>query len=86
MSGQRMAAVSAMKWTPQKTMTSAGGLGRGHGQGQGVAQKIGHILNFSRLVIVGQENPPAPFQPAPHLFLLLGKFHGWPLKYRLQAI
>ena len=62
------------------------GLGRGHGEGQGVAQKIGHILNFSRLVIVGQENPPALFQPAPHLFLLLGKFHGLPLKSRLQAV
>ena len=74
------------KMDPAKHDDLGRGLGRSHGQGQGVTQKIGHVLNFSRLVIVGQENPPAPFQPAPHLFLRLGKFHGWLLKYRLQTV
>ena len=86
MPGHRMARSFRHEMDPAKHDDLGRGLGRGHGEGQGVAQKIGHVLNFSRLVIVGQENPATLFQPVSHLFLLLGKFHGWPLKYRLQAV
>ena len=54
-SGDRILAVSAMKRTPQKTITGACRLGRGAGQFQGISYEIRDQLYLRALVGVGQD-------------------------------
>jgi hypothetical protein len=58
--GLRILAVSAMKCTPQKTMTSAFGFGRLPGKSQGIADVIGQVLDFRDLVVMGQDDGVQP--------------------------
>jgi hypothetical protein len=46
--GDRIAAVSAMKCTPQKTMTSAVGLRRLAREAERVADEVGDVLHLGR--------------------------------------
>ena len=55
-SGLRIFAVSAMKWTPANTITSASGRGRLLGQGQAVADVVGDVLDVRFLVVVRQDH------------------------------
>ncbi len=56
LSGERIAAVSAMKWTPQKTIAAAV-RGRGlAGQAERVADVVGHVLHLGHLVVVGEDD------------------------------
>ena len=56
LSGFRIFAVSAMKWTPQNTMTSACGLGRGLRQLERVADEVGEVLDLGLLVVVREDH------------------------------
>ena len=53
--GERIAAVSAMKCTPQKTITSAG-LGSFARQTERIANKVRHVLDFGAFVVVGEDD------------------------------
>ena len=56
-SGDRIFAVSAMKWTPASTMTSASRLRPLLRQGQRVAHEVGDAVeDLRRLVVVGQDD------------------------------
>ena len=55
-SGERMAAVSAMKCTPQKTITSAAGPGGLAREPERVAHDVGDVLHFGTLVVVGEDH------------------------------
>ena len=54
--GERIAAVSAMKCTPQKTMTSASRLRRLARQAERVADEIGDVLHLGALVVVREDD------------------------------
>ena len=51
-----MAAVSAMKCTPQKTVMLRRGGGGLPGQPQGVAHEVGHVLHLGPLVVVSEDD------------------------------
>ena len=56
LSGDRIAAVSAMKCTPQKTIESASvrrGLAR---EPERVADEVGDVLHLGHLVVVGEDD------------------------------
>ena len=55
-SGERIAAVSAMKWTPQKTITSASVLAADLREPERVADEVGHVLDVGHLVVVGEDH------------------------------
>ena len=55
-SGLRILAVSAMKCTPQNTITSAVGVAGGLGQLQGVADEVGEVLDLGLLVVVREQD------------------------------
>ena len=58
-SGERIDAVSAMKWTPQNAMTSSSA-GRGADrEPERVADVVGHVLDLGQLVVVGQDHGAA---------------------------
>ena len=54
--GERIAAVSAMKWTPQKTITEALGGRRLLREAERVADEVGDVLDLGTLVVVGQDH------------------------------
>ncbi len=54
--GERIAAVSAMKCTPQKTMTSRVGLRGFAAQAERVADEIGDVLHLGALVVVREDD------------------------------
>ena len=53
--GLSILAVSAMKWTPQKTMVGRFDLGRVAGQLEAVAGEVGQLLDLAVLVVVGED-------------------------------
>ena len=55
LSGLRILAVSAMKWTPQKTMVAVLTLRGRAGQLEAVAGEVGQLLDFAVLVVVGED-------------------------------
>ena len=55
-SGQRIAAVSAMKCTPQKTITSASVLAARLRKPQRIGHEIGDFLHLGALVMMGQDH------------------------------
>ena len=69
-----MAAVSAMKWTPQKTMTSAGLAAASWLRPSESPVIVGDVLHFRDLVIVGQDHgPPLCLEPVdPGDYFLFG--------------
>ncbi len=56
LSGLRMAAVSAMKWTPPNTITSRVGLGRLARQAERIADIVRDVLDLGPLVVVGEDH------------------------------
>ncbi len=56
MSGERIFAVSAMKRTPQKAITSASVACGLAGEIEAVADEVGNVLDFRRLVIMGEDD------------------------------
>ena len=56
-SGARIPAVSAMKWTPQKTIARASAAPPA-GELQRVADEVGGVLDLGALVVVGQDDGP----------------------------
>ena len=54
--GFRIFAVSAMKWTPQKTITSASTLRGLARQLERVADEVGHLEDLGTLVVVRQDD------------------------------
>ena len=60
LSGDRIAAVSAMKCTPAKMMTSASRLRRLPGEAERVADEVGDVLHLGPLVVVRQHHGVAP--------------------------
>ena len=54
--GERIFAVSAMKWTPQKTMTSASVAAASCERPEGVAQEVAHLLDLHPLVVVAEDH------------------------------
>ena len=54
--GQTIAAVSAMKWTPQKTIVVRVGRRRLPREAERVADEVGHVLHVGELVVVGEED------------------------------
>jgi hypothetical protein len=65
--GESTAAVSAMKCTPQKTMTSASVLAASRGPLFG-----GHVLDLGALVVVGEDDRVALAGERPDLTLQVG--------------
>ena len=55
-SGERIEAVSAMKWTPQKAITEASGGGRLAREAERVADEVGDVLDLGHLVVVGEDH------------------------------
>ncbi len=64
-SGQRIEAVSAMKCTPQKTMTACVGRGRLAAEPERVADVVGDVLHLGHLVVVGKDDGVALLRRAP---------------------
>ena len=56
LSGLSIAAVSAMKWTPQNAMTALSVVAAVARQAQRVAHVVGHVLDLGHLVVVGQDD------------------------------
>jgi len=56
LSGFNIFAVSAMKWTPQKTITSALVFARLLGKPQRITHKIRHVLDLRHLIVVRQND------------------------------
>ena len=54
--GERMAAVSAMKWTPRKDDDVGAGAGGFSGQSEGVSDVVGDILDFGAFIVVGEND------------------------------
>ena len=54
--GDRIDAVSAMKWTPQKTITSASVSAASSREPERVAHEVGHVLDLGHLVVVGEDH------------------------------
>ena len=69
LSGHRIEAVSAMKWTPQKTITSASGVGGLAGEAERVAHVVGDVLDLGHLVVVGEDHGVALLGERAHLVL-----------------
>ena len=55
-SGERIFAVSAMKWTPQKTITSASVLAASMLSPRESPTKSATVLHLGKLVVVGQDD------------------------------
>ena len=55
-SGDRIEAVSAMKWTPQKAITSASVARRLAREPERVAHVVGDVLDLGQLVVVGEDD------------------------------
>ena len=56
LSGERIEAVSAMKWTPQNAITSASVARRLARELQRVAGEVGDVLELGQLVVVGEDD------------------------------
>ena len=69
LSGQRIDAVSAMKWTPQKAITSSVRGGRLLREAERVADEVGHLLDLRQLVVVGEDDGAALAGERAHLVL-----------------
>ena len=61
-----------MKCTPQKTMTSALGLGRFARQAERIADEVGDVLHFGALVVVGEDDRVALARQSLDLALQFG--------------
>ena len=55
-SGERIAAVSAMKCTPQKTIDVGVGARRLAREAERVADEVGDVLDLGHLVVVGEDD------------------------------
>ena len=55
-SGERTEAVSAMKWTPQNSITVGVGLRRLAREAERVADEVGDVLELGQLVVVGEDH------------------------------
>ena len=64
LSGHRIEAVSAMKWTPQKAITSDAGRGGLAREPERVADEVGDVLDLGQLVVVGEDDGVAARPPA----------------------
>ena len=73
-SGQRIAAVSAMKWTPQKTIVDGVGRGRLAREAERVADVVGHVLHLGHLVVVGEDDRVALAGELAHLLVRASSF------------
>ena len=69
LSGARIFAVSAMKCTPQKTMTSASVAAAFRERRQRVADVVGDVLDLGHLVVVRQDDGLALGCQRAHLVL-----------------
>ena len=67
LSGARIFAVSAMKWTPQNTIVDADERGREPGQRQRVAGVVGDVLDLGQLVVVGEQHGVVAARERAHL-------------------
>ena len=56
LSGQRIEAVSAMKWTPQKAITALSTAAAALREPERVADVVGHVLDLGHLVVVGEDD------------------------------
>ena len=56
LSGARIFAVSAMKWTPAKTITRCVGRGGLTGQAERVSNDVGDVLDLRALVVVREQD------------------------------
>ena len=65
--GERTDAVSAMKWTPQKAMTSRVGRGGLARELERVAGEVGDVLNLGHLVVVREDHRVALGRERAHL-------------------
>ena len=72
LSGERIEAVSAMKWTPQKAITSALGARRLLREAERVADEVRDVLDLGQLVVVGEDHGAALLRERPHLGLQCG--------------
>ena len=63
-SGERIEAVSAMKWTPQKAIASASVAAAWRESAERVAHVVGDVLDLGHLVVVGQDDGVALRRPA----------------------
>ena len=63
--GARMAAVSAMKWTPQKTMTRPSTAAAFSAELERIADEIGDVLDLAPLIVVGEQDGVPRLGPAP---------------------
>ena len=70
--GERMCAVSAMKWTPQKRMTLCGVAAALPRELERVADEVGGVLHLGPLVVVREQHGVALGRQATQLSLLLG--------------
>ena len=66
-SGERIEAVSAMKWTPQKAITSASAAAAWRERPEAVAEVVGDVLDLGQLVVVGEDHRVALLGERPHL-------------------
>ena len=71
-SGDRIFAVSAMKWTPQNTMTSAVGRRGLPREPERVADVVGDVLDLGHLVVVRQDHRVALARERPDALRQLG--------------
>ena len=55
-SGERIEAVSAMKWTPQKAIASASVAAACAREAERVAEVVGDVLDLGQLVVVGEDH------------------------------
>ena len=69
LSGERIVAVSAMKWTPQKTIAAASVAARLAREAERVADEVGHVLDLGHLVVVGEDDGVALARQLAHLVL-----------------
>ena len=67
LSGLRIAAVSAMKWTPQKTITVRVRRRRLPGEPERVADVVRDVLHLRQLVVVGEDDRVALAGELTHL-------------------
>ena len=70
--GLRIEAVSAMKWTPQKAITSASVAAAWRERPERVAHEVGHVLDLGHLVVVGEDDGVALLGERAHLVLEAG--------------
>ena len=69
LSGDRIEAVSAMKWTPQKAITSAPVSAAWRESPSESPTKCGHVLDLGHLVVVGEDHGVALLGERAHLVL-----------------